>query len=104
MPSAFIPVCALAMNLKTLGMKVNNFYYYICNKFQPTILDGSLCYKLDLTELGHKTQEGPQNGLWLVLDYNDERSMRNGKNNNITINYDGEKVPAKQEMQNEAKI
>ena len=43
----------------------------ICEKFQPTILEGQLCYSLDIAKLGKKqTKSGRSNGLFLLLDPN----------------------------------
>ena len=43
----------------------------VCIKFQPTILEGQLCYSLDIANLrdsGTPTKSGKQNGLLLLLD------------------------------------
>ena len=44
----------------------------VCNKFQPTILEGQLCYTLNIAKLrenpGILTKSGKQNGLFLLLD------------------------------------
>ena len=41
----------------------------VCDKFQPTILEGQLCYKLDSALLkGNSTKSGQSNGLLLLLD------------------------------------
>ena len=45
----------------------------LCSSFVPTILEGQLCYKLDLKEL---SGEGKRNELLLLLDYNEERSLQ----------------------------
>ena len=59
----------------------------MCNAFQPTILEGQLCYQAIPTydeyiyyvdeqasfERGHKLRNGELGGLILVLDYNVER-------------------------------
>ena len=45
----------------------------LCSSFVPTILEGQLCYKLELKELSGK---GKRNELMLLLDYNEERSLR----------------------------
>ena len=43
----------------------------VCDKFQPTILEGQLCFTLKTTSLrnsGTPTKSGKQNGLLLLLD------------------------------------
>ena len=43
----------------------------ICDKFKPTILEGQLCYSLDIAKLSKKkTKSGKSNGLFLLLDPN----------------------------------
>ena len=42
-----------------------------CDKFEPTIFEGQLCYSLDVSKFGEKTtREGKKNGLILLLDPN----------------------------------
>ena len=43
-----------------------------CDKFEPTILEGQLCYSLDATKLYERkaTKTGKQSGLFLLLDSN----------------------------------
>ena len=56
----------------------------VCDKFTPTVLDGRLCYKVDVnsfvTEEGVKT--GPGNGLTFVMDYNEDRMMEDKTDEN----------------------
>lgn len=44
----------------------------VCDKFQPTILEGQLCYTIDIAKIaknaGQRTQLGKSNGLRLLLD------------------------------------
>ena len=43
----------------------------MCDKFQPTILQGQRCYSLDVNKLGKKpTRQGKEYGLFLLLDPN----------------------------------
>ena len=43
----------------------------VCDKFEPTILEGQLCYSLNVGKLKEKpTQSGKTNGLFLLLDPN----------------------------------
>ena len=53
-----------------LGQKVPELgNITMCNKFQPTILDGQLCYSLDIAKLEvGPTKSGKANGLFLLLD------------------------------------
>ena len=40
-----------------------------CDKFEPLVLEGQLCYRLDVAKLGTKpSRPGARNGLFLLLD------------------------------------
>ena len=73
--SAFIPFCAYRSKLGIFDppIALPNSSLAICNSFKPTILDGQLCYKLDLKL---KVGEGERNELMLLLDYNEDRSLQ----------------------------
>ena len=47
-PSAFIPFCAYKTDLLLLGEHIKGLKFPVCNKFTPTVLDGQLCYNLDI--------------------------------------------------------
>ena len=50
-----------------------NMSFPVCTSFKPTILDGQLCYKLDLRK---ESGQGKKNELLLLLDYNKELSIQ----------------------------
>ena len=65
-PSALVPFCSYQSNL--LGQKILELNQTACDKFEPTILEGQLCYSLDVAKLQIKpTREGKTNGLLLML-------------------------------------
>ena len=72
--SAFIPFCAFktSMVISDPTMRLPNIAYPLCSSFQPTILDGQLCYKL---EMNSTSGEGKRNQLMLLLDYHEDRSI-----------------------------
>ena len=74
MPSAFIPFCFLGTNLSSLGTKVDGFSQPVCTKFIPMVLEGQLCYQLDLEKQGNFLK-GEENGLTIFLDYNEDKSL-----------------------------
>ena len=49
-----------------------NISYPLCSSFQPTILEGQLCYKL---QMNTTSGEGKNDQLMLLLDYNEDRSI-----------------------------
>ena len=59
----------------------------ICDKFKPTILEGQLCYSIDIAKLGQKpTNSGKSNGLFLLLDPKpyDFKSIENSASGSVT--------------------
>ena len=72
--TAFIPFCAfksdLAISNGNLKLPGTNFPF--CSLFKPTLLEGQLCYKLQLNEW---SGEGKENELMLLLDYNEDLSL-----------------------------
>ena len=73
--SAFIPFCAYKtdLNFSKDSLPLNGTNFPLCSSFAPTILEGQLCYKL---ELNRKSGQGRRNELMLLLDYNEERSLQ----------------------------
>ena len=73
-PSSFIPFCSFGDN-----QFFNNLSDYnhepVCDKFSPTMLDGRLCYRVNMDSFGQDiiTQSGRGTGFNFVMDYNTER-------------------------------
>ena len=77
-PSALVPFCSFQMDYNLLGEKIHELNMTICNKFEPVILEGQLCYSLDLAKVRKKsTEAGKPNGLFLLLDPNSIDQMNN---------------------------
>ena len=92
--SAFIPFCAYKTNLNFSGKSsaLDGTDFPLCSSFLPTILEGQLCYKLTLKE---SSDQGKENELMLLLDFNEDRSMKvnpkknnKAKTTNKTLNFD----------------
>ena len=81
-PFAFIPFCSYQGDSSMLGEERPELdSLAICNKFESTILEGQLCYSLDIAKLGEKTtKSGKTNGLFLLLDPNPYQSNATEKN------------------------
>ena len=81
-PSAFIPFCELAGDPSLLGRRVGGFDVPVCDKFEPTVVEGQICYRLETDRyLKQLRREGggagkEREGLTLLLDYNEERSIQ----------------------------
>ena len=69
-PNALIPFCAY--QTKMLGENVEgltNRSFVACSQFKPSILEGQLCYSLDVTkDVDVKSGAGKGNGLLLMID------------------------------------
>ena len=76
-PSAFIPFCAFDGDMTVLSQMRENLSFPLCSAFQPRVLDGQVCYFVDLnTAMGDRTvRQGPAHGLTLFVDYNEERMV-----------------------------
>ena len=71
--SALIPFCAFKGNLR-IGKNTSlpGLEYPPCSSFNPTILEGQLCYKLTLNQT---SGQGGTHQLMLLIDYNEDRSI-----------------------------
>ena len=72
--SSFIPFCAYKTNMTISEPEVwlPNISFPICTSFKPTILEGQLCYKI---QVNATSGLGNQNELALLVDYQDELSI-----------------------------
>ena len=73
--SAFIPFCAYKTNMTISEPEVwlPNISFPICTSFKPTILEGQLCYKVQVKA---PSGQGKANELSLLLDYQPELSLQ----------------------------
>ena len=71
-PSALVPFCSYQGESSLLGRELPEMdNLTVCDKFQPTILEGQICYTLDTAILKRNvTKSGKSNGLLLLLDPN----------------------------------
>jgi hypothetical protein len=84
-PAALIPFCAYRGNLATLGEPVGGLEFPTCDKFQPTLLSGQLCYSLNISSVvsteEKKTESGKKKGILFAVDLTDDR-IYEGKEEN----------------------
>ena len=80
-PSALIPFCSYQGDASILGQKTPEFgNFTLCDKFQSTILEGQLCYSLDVAKYTkNPTKAGKGNGLFLLLDPTPNQRKPNGE-------------------------
>ena len=80
--SSFIPFCAFGDEL--IGSVFDGFDMKVCNIFKPKLYYDQLCYETDLQELKDSNKVNLMNqlelGLTLVLDYNEDRQIKNSLN------------------------
>ena len=72
MPLSLVPLCAYQGQVLGPDMPGHNFSY--CDIFEPDVLEGKLCYSMNLTKLSHgfaETKMGKSQGLILVIDAGD---------------------------------
>ena len=60
------------MVLSNNPSRIDKISYPLCSSFHPTLLDGQLCYKM---QVNTSSAEGKKNQLMLLLDYNEDRSI-----------------------------
>ena len=84
-PSSFIPFCGFG-NKKFFNNETDyneELGLPVCDKFIPTVLDGRLCYKLDMDRLGeelvmqnNETIDPEIHEINFLMDYNEDRMAR----------------------------
>ena len=75
MPSALIPYCGFGHDMLSLGKHVDNFTYPVCTAFRPTLMEGQLCYELDMARIRTSATPGRNSGLVLFLDLGMEKNI-----------------------------
>ena len=78
-PTALIPFCEFGGNFSVVGVKIKDFDIPFCNGFREKIIDGQLCYTIDLNDRRLKEQFDEKDDLSfkLFISYNEDRQMDN---------------------------
>ena len=72
-PAALIPFCAYQTNMTLLGQTRQDLPFTVCSQFKPTILEGQLCYSLEICKLINRSKAGKTSfGLLCLLDQGSE--------------------------------
>ena len=76
-PSSFIPFCHFGEEF--IGAEIDGYEIPVCNIFRPKNYFDQICFETKLQDLKDSRKIGKQleNGLTLVLDYNEERQNYN---------------------------
>ena len=85
LPKALIPFCSYQGIM--LGKKIKNWDFVTCDKFRPTLLNGQLCYSLNISQVVPSTESkgNNKNGLLLVLDQPSSLNIVDNQKPTITI-------------------
>ena len=82
LPTAFIPFCSYKSSTLFLGEVEKDLEFTPCNGFQSTILNGQLCYSIDLGNLTKaKSKTSKAEGLLMILD----RGLTNEQDGSFTL-------------------
>ena len=64
--------------MSLMGVKIPQFDVPVCNSFKAKVLNGRLCYEVDMKDLSRKANFNDlKKGLVFVLDYNKDRQISN---------------------------
>ena len=55
-PAALIPFCSYSGDMDSVGQQIDGLDIPVCNKFQPSIMDGQLCYTLNISKVTSSTE------------------------------------------------
>ena len=92
--SALVPFCSYQGDRSLLGQKRQELdNLTVCDAFEPTILEGQLCYSIDIAKLEKRqmTEAGKAKGLFLLVDpspyqiKSDEMSVKDERNRKQTF-------------------
>ena len=63
--------------MSVMGERVDYFTIPVCNKFTPTVVEGQMCYQVDVNQFRDQVEfkQGKKNGLTFLMDYNAERMV-----------------------------
>ena len=80
-PSSFIPFCGYGSNISTLGVKIDQFDFPVCNSFRAKVLNDQLCYEVDVNELINRSilLKEIKMGLMFMIDHNEDRQVYNNE-------------------------
>ena len=86
LPAALIPFCSYQGDRALFGRRMEGFNFATCDKFQPTVMEGQLCYSLDVNNITRgRTKPGKGMGLSLLLDPINPKSVQNGVDHSFRI-------------------
>ena len=63
--------------MSMMGTTIPQFELPVCNRFKPHVLDGRLCYLVDVDKIKNQVdpEKATETGLIFALDYNKERMI-----------------------------
>ena len=81
-PSAFIPFCEFGGNMSQMGINIDEFDVPVCNSFQARIVNGQICYEVDLNRFSNTCNNAKELelGFYFLMDYNEDRQVTRQSN------------------------
>ena len=75
--SALIPFCEFGGDMSSVGVKIDQFDFPVCNIFQAKVLNDQLCYEVDLNNYSSKANIDRElkYGFNFIMDYNEDRQV-----------------------------
>ena len=105
-PSAFIPFCSFGGNMSVMQEYVPNFPNRVCNKFSPIVLEGRICYQVDVNEFMNQVDSKKlmTHGLIFMMDYNEDRLGLDTNNDETSVDKDYGDMQKKDDKKEKAMI
>ena len=89
-PSSLIPFCQLGDDMTAMGRKVPHFTRAVCSAFRETVLEGQVCYEVDVNKFREsedwKTGESMEFGVGILVDTNEEYDTKRFYPSNLETN------------------
>ena len=63
--------------MTVMGQKIDQFDVPVCNKFKPKMLEGQLCYQVDVNQVKDQVdgQKAKKHGLLFMMDLNEDKMI-----------------------------
>ena len=88
--SSLIPFCQLGDDMAAMGRKVPHFTRAVCSSFRETVLEGQVCYEVDVNKFREsedwKTGESMEFGVGILVDTNEEYDTKRFYPSNLETN------------------
>ena len=93
--------------MSVMGENIQNFDIPVCNKFRPAVVDGQLCYQVDINQFKDQvdSEKLMSHGLMMMMDYNEDRmGLDTSLDFDTSLGQDLGDMDGADDKKNEAKI